>query len=122
MRGRISSSSWLASSTEKMTSFMSVGVTLGRALLRFERIAAPAGAHGIRIVEGESAALEVLDVVDLDAVQDRRARGVDQHLHAAELAHPVSVLDLRGQRHAVRVARAPALLDEHAQPDDGVGV
>src|SRR5689334_10563339 len=57
---------------------------LGRArvVARVERVAAGAGLHRVRIVNGEAGAHEAVDVVDLGAAQVRGAEVVDQDADA----------------------------------------
>src|SRR5215471_8123987 len=89
-------------------------------LMGLERFPAAARAHRVRIADREPGGLQRLDPVDLDTLEHRRALRVDEHLHAAELAHPVPRALGLGERHPVRITRTAALLNAQAQAHDGL--
>src|SRR5215472_7954111 len=86
--------------------------------MRLERLSTAARPYGVGIADREPGGLQRLDPVDLDALQDRGALRVDEHLHAAELAHPVARALALGERHPVRISRTAALLNAQAQAHD----
>src|SRR5919204_1479497 len=62
-----------------------------RVLVDLERVAAAAGRDGIRVVDCKPGLLDRIHVVDLCALQVRRAEGVDDHLYAVSLELEVAL-------------------------------
>src|SRR5579884_1253750 len=83
-----------------------------------EAVAAAAGLHRVGVVDGEAAAHQLVDVVDLRTLEVLRGEGVDVDL---ELTHLDDLVVLAWgvlvEAHPVGEAGAPAGLDEDAKPD-----
>ena len=79
-------------------------------LSRSERLPAAAGCDDLRVVHREAGALQALDVVDLGAVDEGKALGVDQQADAAVLVDLVTVA-LLVECERVLEARATAAAD-----------
>src|SRR5262245_44100151 len=91
-------------------------------LLRLEGLPAAARADRLRIADGEAGGLNGLHPVHLDPLEHRRALRIHEHLHAAELAHPVAGLRGLGERHAIRVPGTAALLDAQPEAQNRLGL
>src|SRR5438552_10006793 len=94
---------------------LAAALRLAAALSGLEARAARAALHRVRVEDGEAGLHQVVDVVDLGALHERRALRVDEHRDAALLDDDVVFLAALGDRHAVLVARAAAADDEYAQ-------
>src|SRR5262245_30131261 len=80
---------------------------------------APAGGCGVRVVDPERRAQEVVDVVDFRAVDQAQGDGVDQHAGAALVDHQVVGGPIGHQVEPVLEARAAATLDTDAEHGRG---
>src|SRR5262245_22632350 len=80
-----------------------------------ERVAAAAGALGVRVLDREAGAVEAVDVVDLDPADVLDAHGVDVHLHALRLGDLVAVLLGVFPAQLVAEAGAPAAHDSEPE-------
>ena len=87
-----------------------------------ERLAAAAGAGGVRVVDREPGALQAVLVVERGARQQLRARRVDDDLHAAELGQLVVAGDVGVEEHLVREARAATGAHGDAQRQLGLAL
>src|ERR671910_3410157 len=85
-----------------------------------ERLAAAAGAGGVRVVDRETGALQPVLVVERRARQVLRARGVDHDLHVTELAGDVVGGDVGVEEHLV--AQAGTTTGAHSDPQHQLGV
>src|SRR5690348_14042729 len=82
-----------------------------------EALSAAALALDVRIVEAEGLVQTVFDEVDGGPVDEREARGIDEHLHAAILEHHVVGPRLVGVVHDVRESGAARLADRESQSE-----
>src|SRR5690349_13551542 len=80
-----------------------------------ERIAAGAGAGGVRVVDREALLLDGVDEVDGRALNVRRAHPVDGELHATELGGQVTVEGPVIEEQVVTQARAATRLNGDPQ-------
>src|SRR3972149_1811301 len=87
---------------------LAAGLGVARAVRRLEAGTAGAALHRVWVEDREAALHQVLDVVDLGAVQQRGAFRVDEEGDAPGLDGDVVVLPVAGDRHAVLVAGATA--------------
>src|SRR6266550_6238133 len=88
------------------------------AFFDLERVAAPAGGAGIRVVDREPGRLDGVDVVDLGALEVRRAERIDDHLDAVHLELEVAVGGAAVEAEPVLETRAAAALNGDAQDAD----
>ena len=88
-----------------------------------EAVTAATGPDGIGVVDGEPTAHQLIDVVDLGALEILRGVRVDVHLEAPAHVHHLVILTRRVlvEPHPVGEARAPARLDEDPQSELTVG-
>src|SRR5262245_56527492 len=89
----------------------------GKQALDAERRTAAAGRLGVGILDGESAAGDVVDEIDLGAAQVARADGIDEQLDAVRLEHGIGgLVSLALVDHeAVLETGTAASLNEHAE-------
>ncbi|CAM2144474.1 hypothetical protein PT2222_160055 [Paraburkholderia tropica] len=80
-----------------------------------ERRAATTGGRGVRVLDDELRAVQIVLVVDLGADEVLIAHRVDQQLDAVLVHHGVVFVDGLVERESVLEARAAAALHEHAQ-------
>src|SRR5690349_9846810 len=79
-----------------------------------ERVAASAGAGGVRVVDGETLLLDGVDEVDRGALHVRGAHPVNSKLHAAEFRGEITVEGPVVEEEVVAQACASARLDSDA--------
>src|SRR5690606_5477789 len=93
---------------------------LGLALFipRAERLPAAAGTHGLGVPDGEPAAHERFDVIDLAARKKPGAEGVDHDANPVLLQHDVVVARFRIKPHGVGEAAAAAGPDHDARSEE----
>src|SRR5579862_3072497 len=87
-----------------------------RALGRLEAVTAAAGPGGVRVVDLEPRLLDRLQIVDLRALQVRRAERVDDHAHAVRFGLEVALA--RAAIEAQRVFEAAAAAATNRNPQD----
>src|SRR5581483_6867312 len=94
------------------------GSGFARAVAGLEAVAAAAGLDRVGVVDGEAAAHELVDVVDLGSLEVLGGEAVDVDLEAAEVDDLVVLAGrVLVETHAVGEAGAPTGLDEDAQAD-----
>ena len=91
---------------------------VGVAFFDLEGVAAAAGRARVRVVDREPGCLDRVDVVDLGALEVRRAERVDDDLDAVRLELEVALDGAAVEAEPVLEARAAAALDRDAQDAD----
>src|SRR5438105_10555479 len=87
------------------------GLRGARVARGLEGLTAAAARDGVRVAEGEAAAHEGVDEVDLAALDVHRAHRVDDDLDAVVVDDRVAFLDPFGEGHSVREAGPSARRD-----------
>src|SRR5690606_36746760 len=82
-----------------------------------ETLAAPAFALHVRVAKLEGLVQALLDEIDLGAVDQLEAFGVDDDLHAAVFEHHIARVDLVRVVDQIRPARAAGALHADTQAD-----
>src|SRR5438876_6981064 len=102
------------------TAGATTGGVLGRvlALGHLERVPAAARRDGVRVVDREPGRLDRVDVVDLRALQIRRAEGIDDNGDAVLLELEVTLGCAAVEAEPVLETGAAAALDRDAQHTD----
>lgn len=89
--------------------------------LRIERMAAAAGAHGIRVLKGEARALQAIGEIQFRTFEIKRAFGIQIDFHAMLFEHVIVRALIFIQREKIREAGAAAALHANAQTQVGFG-
>src|SRR5438105_626506 len=95
----------LAPSTPRRV-LVATGLRGARVARGLEGLTAAAARHGVRVAEGEAAAHEGVDEVDLASLDVHRAHRIDDDLDAVVVDDRVAFLDPFGEGHPVREAGA----------------